>query len=422
MRVDLKYGKTGLSVDLPDDATILWPQELAGLPDEQAALRAALRAPLGSAPLVERLKPSDRVAIVFSDITRPMPNDRVLPILLEEIERVVPRQQILLINGTGTHQANTPHELIEMLGAKIAENYHIINHNAFDPTQLTEIGVTPQGHHAWVNRAFYEADFKILTGFIEPHIFAGFSGGPKAVLPAVAGIDSIMDNHSYTMLAHPRATWGIREGNPVWEEIRDFARLTRPDFILNVTLNRRREITGIFAGDMEIAHAQGCALVRETAMVPVEHRYEVVLTTNSGYPLDINLYQTIKGISAAAQAVVPGGSIIVASECRGGIPDYGEYRNLVMQGGSADGILAMISQPGFRRHDQWEAQLHANLLKVANIYVYSEGLTPQQIRDMLFYPIEDIQAAVRRELERHGPGARLLVLPEGPQSIPYLKG
>ncbi len=420
MRVELKYGKSGLQVDLPQDATVIWPREVAGLPNEAQALRDALIAPIGTVPLAQRLKPEDTVAIVFSDITRPMPNDRVLPVLLQEIERVTPRERIVLINGTGTHQANSRDELIGMLGREIVEHYRIVNHNAFEPANLVDMGVTPQGYRALVNRTFYEADVKILTGFIEPHIFAGFSGGPKAVLPAVAGIESIMDNHGYAMLEDPRTTWGVREGNPIWEEMRAFARLAQPDFLLNVTLNRLGQITGVFAGELEAAHAQGCALVRETAMVPVPHAYDVVLTTNSGYPLDINLYQTIKGISAAAQAVRPGGSIIVASECRGGIPNYGEYRNLVVQGGSPEGILTLIGAPGFRRHDQWEAQLHANLMKLANIYIYSTGLTDEQIREMLLTPVHDIESAVERELERCGPGARLLVLPEGPQSIPYL--
>jgi nickel-dependent lactate racemase len=420
MRVELKYGTTGLQVELPEDAAVIWPREVAGLPDEVLAIREALAAPIGAPPLSQQLKPGDTVAIVFSDITRPMPSGRVLPVLLQEIERVAPREQILLINGTGTHQANTREELVGMLGREIVENYRIVNHNAFDAANLVDLGVTPQGHRALVNRAFYEADFKILTGFIEPHIFAGFSGGPKAVLPAVAGIESIMDNHGYAMLDDPRTTWGVRDGNPIWEEMRDFARLAHPDFLLNVTLNRLGQITGVFAGDVEAAHAQGCALVRETALVPVAHPYDVVLTTNSGYPLDINLYQTIKGISAAAQAVRPGGSIIVASECRGGIPDYGEYRNLVVEGGSPEGILALIGAPGFRRHDQWEAQLHANLMKLADIHVYSAGLSHEQIREMLFTPVDDVAETVRRELARCGPGARLLVLPEGSQSIPYL--
>jgi len=420
MRVDLKYGKTGLQVTLPDDATVIYPKEMPGLPDEQAALRAALAMPIGMPPLSRVVRPHDRVAIVFSDITRPMPSDRVLPVLLQALDGLVPREQILLINGTGTHMANTREELIGMLGQEIVDNYRVVNHDAWDNDNLVDLGLTPQGHRMLVNKAFYQADFKILTGFIEPHIFAGFSGGPKAVLPAVAGIESIMDNHGFAMLNHPRATWGSREGNPVWEEMRAFATMAKPDLILNVTLNRLGQITGVFAGQMDLAHAQGVAQVRDHAMVPVDGRFDVVLSTNSGYPLDINLYQTIKGLSAAAQVVKPGGSIIVASECRGGIPDYGEYRNLVVEGGSAEGILKLVGAPGFRRHDQWEAQLHADIMKAADVYVYSDGLSDELVREMLFTPVHDIEATVTRELERHGPGARLLVIPEGSQSIPYI--
>ncbi|MFO7696414.1 MAG: nickel-dependent lactate racemase [Anaerolineae bacterium] len=421
MRVDLKYGTTGLQVTLPDEATVIYPREMAGLPDEPSALRAALAAPMATPPLLEAVRPTDQVAIVFSDITRPMPSARVLPVLLEELGKVVPRDQILLINGTGTHMANTREELIGMLGREIVEGYRVVNHDAWDNDNLVDLGLTPQGHQVLVNRSFYEADFKILTGFIEPHIFAGFSGGPKAVLPAVAGIESIMDNHGYAMLNDPRATWGSREGNPVWEEMRAFARMVGPDMILNVTLNRMGQITGVFAGDMDLAHAQGVALVREHAMVPVDGRYDVVLTTNSGYPLDINLYQSIKGLSAAMQVVKPGGSIIIASECRGGIPDYGEYRNLVVEGGSPEGILKLIGVPGFRRHDQWEAQLHAFIMQAAKVFVYSDGLSDEQVREMLFTPVHDVEAAVARELGHRGPGARLLVIPEGSQSIPTIQ-
>ncbi|MGI6368736.1 MAG: nickel-dependent lactate racemase [Anaerolineae bacterium] len=421
MDVQLKYGRQGLTVSVPDDATVIYPVEAPGLPDETAALRAALQSPIGMPSLDRIVRPKDTVAIEFSDITRPMPSHRVLPVLLEQLERLVPREQILLINGTGTHVANTREELVGILGQEIVDNYRVVNHNAWDNDNLVNLGSTPRGHQVLVNKAFYQADVKILTGFIEPHIFAGFSGGPKGVLPAVAGIESIMDNHGVAMLADPRATWGNLEGNPVWEEMRAFATMARPDMILNVTLNRLGQLTGVFAGQMDLAHAHGVAFVKKHALVPVPHTYDVVLTTNSGYPLDINLYQTIKGISAARQAVKQGGSIIVASQCQGGIPDYGEYRNLVVEGGSPEGILTLISAPGFRRHDQWEAQLHANLMKAADIFVYSEGLSDEQVREMLFTPTHDIASTVRQELERHGPGASLLVIPEGSQSIPYVQ-
>jgi len=419
MNVELAYGRNGLHVDVPDDAIVIRPMEVAGLPDEAASIAATLNRPMGCPPLHDLVRPSDRIAIVFSDLTRPMPSDRVLPVLLRSLEGVS-RERITMINGLGTHRAKTPQELEEILGRDIARHYAIAQHDAWAEDELIDLGRTRHGHRATVNRHYLEADVRILTGFIEPHIFAGFSGGPKAVLPAVAGIDAIMDNHGYAMLNHPKATWGYTDGNPVWEEMLEVALMTRPTFLLNVTLNRHRAITGVYAGDLVAAHRAGVEAVRRTAMVAVDAPFDVVLTTNSGYPLDINLYQAVKGMSAAAQIVKPGGDIIIAAECRDGVPEYGEYRRLVHEGGSVQGILDRIAQPGFRCHDQWEAQLHAQVQRKATVHVYSDYLPDDEVRGMLLEPCRSIEGTVSALLRRHGPGARLYILPEGPQTIPYL--
>lgn len=421
MQVDLAYGRHGLMIEVPDGATVLRPKEVPGVPDEAEAIRSALRKPIQSAPLRACVHPEDTVVIVFSDLTRPMPNRRVLPVLLEELAHV-PREHILLLNATGTHRAQTREELIEMLGEEIVERYRIAQHNAFDTASLVDIGLTSFGHRVLINRLYLSAKVRILTGFIEPHIFAGFSGGPKAILPGVAGLETIMDNHSFAMLSDPRATWGITEGNPVWEEMLEVARMARPSFLLNVTINRRREITGVFAGEMETAHAQGVAFGREVAMVGVKEPFDIVITTNSGYPLDINLYQAAKGMSAAAQIVKPGGSILIAAECAEGIPEYGEYKKIIHEGGSVQGVLDLVSQPGYRRHDMWEALLQVRIQQKADVYVYADGLTPEETRGMLFEPCTDLQATLAALLKKHGPQARVCVLPEGPQTIPYLEG
>jgi nickel-dependent lactate racemase len=419
MRVELAYGEGVRSLEVPEGATVLLPRQIAGLPDERGAIIDALRAPMGQPSLRERVNPSDRVAVVFSDITRPMPNARVLPTLLDELAHVPP-EQVVLINGLGTHRAQTEEELVRMLGRDLVARYTIEQHDAWDTEGLIDLGETRYGHRALANRTFVEATFRIVTGFIEPHIFAGFSGGPKAVLPGIAGIESIMDNHGYAMLSADTATWGITEGNPVWEEISQVGQLARPDLMLNVTLNRRRQITGVFAGELREAHRNGIEFVRSSAMVPVDAPYDIVVTSNSGYPLDINLYQAVKGMSCAAQVVKPGGSILIASECRDGVPDYGEYRNLMHEGGSPQGVLELISQPGFRRHDQWEAQLHAQILQLADIHVYSDYLSDEETRGMLCEPCHDLDATLADLLKKHGPRARVCVLPEGPQTIPYL--
>ena len=361
MRIKLAYGKDGLWIDLPAGAkvAVLEPRFVPGLSDEAAAIRAALRQPLGTGPLREMVGPQDTVAIAFSDLTRPMPNGRVLPVLLEELAHV-PRENITLFNAVGTHRPNTPEELANMLGCEIAEGYRIVQHNAFDDDSLVFLGETSFGHEMWVNRAFMAAAVKILTGFIEPHIFAGFSGGPKSVLPGLAGARTILGNHGPQMIENPRAIWGITRGNPIWEEMHEVALRVQPTFIVNVTLNKAREITGVFAGDMDQAHAAGVEFVRRSAMTPVLAPFDIVITSNSGYPLDLNLYQAVKGMSAAAQIVRQGGSIILAAECIDGIPDHGEYKRLLQMADNPQQLLDIVTAPGFVCIDQWEAQLQAS--------------------------------------------------------------
>ena len=262
-----------------------------------------------------------------------------------------------------------------------------------------------------------EATVKVLTGFIEPHFFAGFSGGPKAVLPGVAGARLVLENHSTAMLDDPGATWSVTEGNPVWEEMLEVALNTGPAFILNVTLNRERAVAGVYAGDLQEAHRAGTAAVRQTAMVPVDAPFDIVITTNSGYPLDLNLYQAVKGMSAAAQIVRDGGSIIVAAECWDGIPDHGEYKNILHMASDPHALLEVLRQPDFLIIDQWQAQIQCR----ADVYVKSRYLSDDEIRGALLRPCHQIEETLAALLDRYGPDARICVLPEGPQTIPYVE-
>jgi nickel-dependent lactate racemase len=421
IRVELAYGRHGLIVDLPPQTQVIAPRFVPGVADEPAALRAALRQPIASPPLAAQVRPGDSVVIVHTDITRATPNDRILPVLLAELESAgVRRRDITLLNGLGTHRRQTEAELRAMLGDAIVDNYRCCQHDPYDDANLVFLGETRFGHPVRVNRTYMEADVKILTGFIEPHFFAGFSGGPKAVLPSLAGAESVLTNHGRDMIAHPRATWGITEGNPIWEEMREVALRTRPTFLLNVTLNARRQITGVFAGDMLQAHAAGCAFVRASAMVPVDGPFDIVITTNSGYPLDQNLYQAVKGMSAAAQIVREGGAIILAAACEDGLPDHGQYATLLAQAGSPQAILERIAQPGFSAPDQWQVQIQAQIQRKAEVHVYSDGLSDAQIERALLIPCRNIPQTVARLLARYGPAARVAVLPEGPLTIPYL--
>jgi nickel-dependent lactate racemase len=424
MWIRLAYGRSGLSVDLPDEAqvTVIEPRFVPGLADERASIVSALRAPLGTRPLAELVHPADSVAVVFSDLTRPMPNDRVLPPLLEELAHAgVPDDQIVLINALGTHRPETAVELQRMLGEAVANQYRIVQHDAWDRSGLVDVVHNHTGRMVRVDQTYMEASVRILTGFIEPHFFAGFSGGPKAVLPGIADVDSILDNHCGAMLADPRATWAVTEGNPLWEEMLAVARATRPTFLLNVSLNQQRQITGVFAGDLVRAHRAGARFVHQTAVRQVPAAFDVVITSNSGYPLDLNLYQAVKGMSAAAQIVKPGGDIIVAAECWDGIPEHGEYRRLLWEANSPADLLARVTAPGFRCHDQWEVQLQAQIQAKARVHVYAGGLTEDELRRALVVPCHSIEDTVARILAAN-PAATIAVLPDGPQTVPVVEG
>lgn len=421
MRVNLAYGRHGLEVDLPKRAEVIRPRFVPGLEDEAGALRRALRAPIESPPLRDLVSPGDTVVVVHTDITRATPNDRILPVLLNELESAgVARENITLLNGLGTHRPQTEAELRALLGEGVYASYSCRQHDCSDDENLVPLGETGHGHPVRVNRTYLEADARILTGFIEPHFFAGFSGGPKAILPSLAGRESVFTNHGLRMIAHPNARWGVTEGNPIWEEMREVALRAEPTFLLNVALNARQEITGVFAGDMMAAHALGAAFVKENAMVQVESPYDVVVTTNSGYPLDQNLYQSVKGMKAADQIVREGGSIVMAAACEDGLPEHGLYAELLARAGSPAEVLEMISRPGFSAQDQWQVQIQAQIQARADVYVYSDGLSDEQIERALLIPSRDLAETVRELLASYGSDARLCVLPEGPQTIPYL--
>ncbi|MGC9395183.1 MAG: nickel-dependent lactate racemase, partial [Anaerolineae bacterium] len=232
---------------------------------------------------------------------------------------------------------------------------------------------------------------------------------------------SVVMNHGRAMIAHPKATWGHTEGNPIWEEMREVALMTHPTFLLNVTINAAGQMTGIFAGEMLAAHAAGCAFAREHAMVPVNAPYDVVVTTNGGYPLDQNLYQTVKGISAANEIVRKGGAIVVATACEDGIPDHGRYAALLAEGGSPQGVLDMLARPGFTAPDQWQVQVQAQIQQRAEVYIYSDGLTEAQIRAALFLPCRDVGETVVALQKQYGPQVRICVMPEGPYCNAYVK-
>jgi len=320
MKFNLAYGRGHLPVELPGDrTTVIEPSHIPGLADERAAVLNALDHPISARPLRQWIKPADRVCILFTDITRATPNERLIPWLLDYL-REFPRENITLLNQLGTHRPNTRAELEQLLTPEVVRNYNVINHEPENPKALRQFGVTRDGTPALINQHFAEANVRIVTGFIEPHFFAGFSGGPKGIMPGVAGLETVMSNHGARNIGDPYSVFGVTVGNPIWEEMRDIALRTGPAFLLNVSLNEKRELTGVFAGDLIEAHKVGCEFVRKSAMQKFEAPFDVVVTTNSGYPLDQNLYQGVKGMSAGARVIKPGGTLILACECREGVP------------------------------------------------------------------------------------------------------
>jgi len=421
MLIKLAYGKTGLAIELGDslNVTVVEPTFVPALADPEAAVRDALRAPIGSPPLRDLVRPGMRVGVVFSDITRPAPNPLMLAAVLEVLD-AIPGVETTLFNALGTHRPNTEAELRGMVGEAIFERRRIVQNDTFDPATQVRVGVTSKGHETWLNAELMACDLKILTGFIEPHLFAGFSGGGKAIMPGMAGQRTVLGNHDAGMVGHPKAIWGVTRGNPTWEEVGEVAGQAGRLFLLNVTLNRDKAVTGVFAGDLDQAHAAGCDFVKRSAMVAVPRPFDIVVTTNSGYPLDINLYQSVKGMRAADQVVRPGGTIIIATRCWDGLPEHGLYGKLLRESRSPRELLDRICALGFLEQDQWQAQIQALIQLKADVFVRSDGLTDEQIRGALLIPSRRIEDTIAELVGKYGRGASICVMPEGPQTIPYV--
>ncbi|HKF16013.1 MAG TPA: nickel-dependent lactate racemase [Candidatus Dormibacteraeota bacterium] len=419
-RVRLAYGRNGLEVEVPADADVLEPQRLVGVQDEAGTIRQALRDPIASEPLRELVPRGATVGISICDVTRPFPASRVLPVLLGELEHLDPARVTVFV-ATGTHRPCTAQELLQMLGEEVQRRARVVQHDAFDRGRHAELGLVPGTDvPVLLERDFLEHDVRLTTGFIEPHFFAGFSGGPKMIAPGLAHLATVLELHSAARIGHPKATWGVTQGNPIHDAVRGIAERVGVTFNLDVTLNQDRRITRVFAGDLACSHAAGCAFAMTTAMVPVLKPYDVVVSTNSGYPLDQNLYQTVKGMSAAAQIVRHGGAIVMASECSDGLPDHGRYKELLRQAGGPAEFLGWLERPGHAEHDQWQVQVQALIQRRARVVIHAGGLTPDQVRAAWLEPVDDVSDCVAELLSTAGPGARVAVLPHGPQTIPYL--
>jgi nickel-dependent lactate racemase len=372
MKVHLPYGESGLDIDMPETATVLLPERVDAIADPDAAVRAAIAAPIGRRPLHEMARAGQRVAIVVSDVTRPVPNPVILPPILETLEAAgVARDDITIVVGTGLHRASRPDEHARFLGEAILSRYPVVDHDARDASTQVFLATGPRTVGVWLNREYLNADLRILTGFVEPHLFAGYSGGGKAVMPGIAGADEIMANHDARMIGHPKATWCTTEGNPIFEQMRDVALKTDPSFIVNVTLDEEKRVTGVFAGELRTAHDAAIAQAARQAIRPIPHLYDIVVATNMGYPADLVLYQAVKGMSVAAQACATGGAILLVAECREGVGGP-EYTELMRSESSPAALLDRFSREGQRTvHDQWQVQVQAMVQARCDVWLHS---------------------------------------------------
>ena len=343
------------------------------------------------------------VAISVCDGTRPQPRKIVVPAILDELEGIIRLEDVVVLVATGTHRGNSDAELRQMLGDEIVDTVRVVNHDARDQESLVWLGRFGAGVPVWLNREWVEADVRITTGFVEPHFFAGFSGGAKMVAPGLAGLETTLTLHDAKRIAHPNARWGITVGNPIHDDVRAIAAGTGTDFTIDVVIDRQQRIVCTFGGELFAVHRAACAVARETAMQPVPRRYEIVVTTNSGFPLDQNLYQAVKGMSAAAQVVTPGGLIICAAECRDGFPDHGSYRRELTAADSPQALLKSITERAETVADRWQIQIQATIQSRATVIMHTTFLSDEDLAEAHLEQTSDISATVLEALAASGP-------------------
>jgi nickel-dependent lactate racemase len=413
VRVDLAYGRLGTTVEVPDDAEVVLPVDTPALADEGEAVTHALQRPLTGPPLRDLVSGAGRVAIVFPDLTRPMPNRTVLPPLLAELERCgVPDERITLLCATGTHRQATASEMSELIGPAVVARYTVVDHDARSDQheRVGEVDGTP----ILLQREYVEADVRIVTGFVEPHFFAGYSGGPKAVCPGLASTDTILEAHHPRRIADPRATFVTREGNPVHDFVRAATAIAPPAFSVDVAINRARRVTAVFAGPLTPTHDAACAHVGASAVREVGDAFDLVVSTNGGHPLDRNLYQAVKGMAAAERIVRDRGIVVMAAACVDGVPAGGAFERLLSQARCPDDLVGATGGPEL---DRWQAQVLGRVIARAEVHLYSEGLDDDVVRGAQLVPVHDLARALGAALTRLGSSPRVAVLPEGPLTV-----
>ena len=416
MLVNLEYGRGTLAVDLPNERVVrtLAYKSATPLPDPPAALQKVLRNPTGS-PGLEQLAAGRRTAcVVISDITRPVPNELILAPVLRMLESAgIERSNILILVATGLHRPNEGDELVEMVGRSIVDSYRIENHHGQVLDEHTYLGDSPRGVPIWIDSRYIEADLKITTGLIEPHLMAGYSGGRKLICPGIAALETVKAWHSPQFLEHPNADCGILQDNPVHEENTWIARKAGCDFIVNVVLDDHRRPLKFVAGDMEAAFLEGVEFVADVVADSVPQPVDIVVTSSAGYPLDTTFYQSVKGMVGALPIVKDGGTIIIAASLSEGIGSPA-FQQIFRDHPDLETFMQRITRGDYFAMDQWQLEELAKVRRKANVVVVSDGLPAEVLQGLFVDSAATVEQAVERALAQHGPDATIAAIPKGP--------
>jgi nickel-dependent lactate racemase len=422
MRITLDYGRKGLPVELPDDRIVgpLAIRPAQPLADPAAAVAGAIAKPIGTPPLADVARGRRNACILVCDITRPVPNQILLPPILRTLEaQDIARRDILILNATGLHRPNEGAELIEMLGPDIVANYRVENHHGKVLDEHDFLGVTPNGVPVYLDSRYVRADLKITTGLIEPHLMAGYSGGRKVICPGIAALETVKVWHGPKFLEHPKADCGFLDGNPVHEENTRIAKMAGCDFIVNVCIDGQRRITWVGAGDMEKAWLEGVRFVENVVRVPVPELCDVVVTSSAGYPLDTTWYQAVKGLTGALPIVKQGGTIILAAKLNEGLGSP-EFQRVMAENPDLKVFKQRILGKDYFVMDQWQLEELAKVVERCKVKVVSDGIAAETLRKCHVEPAATVEQAVADCLKQYGPSARIAVIPKGPYVLPYV--
>ena len=397
------------------------PNSAAAAPDPAAEVRRALEQPIASPRLAELAKKAKNCVVICSDHTRPVPSRFIIPAMLNELRRGNPALDITLLIATGCHRGTTKDELAGKFGPEIVANEKIVVHDCDDPSMLTEAGTLPSGGRLILDRRVMECDLLVAEGFIEPHFFAGFSGGRKSVLPGVASRVTVLANHCAEFIESPFARTGILENNPIHRDMVYAAKQAKLAFIVNTVIDGEKRIVRAFAGDMEQAHLAGVEFCRRQATIEVPEA-DIVITSNGGYPLDMNVYQSVKGMTAAEAVCREGGAIIMVSGCSDGHGGESFYRAL-KAAASPDEILERVKKVprDATTPDQWQYQIMARVLKRFKVIMYAPECDSGMLGDMMLTPAASPAEALAQAFASCGGDATVAVLPDGVSVSPVKK-